>query len=359
MSGSWAYAVTTVPERRDTLLPRTLRSLANAGFDKPRLLVDGADSGYQHFGLEVTYRTPRVRAFGNWILGLWELYLRNPTYDRFAIFQDDLIISRNARQYLDRCDYHPKGYWNLYTFPKNEAVAQAVGWTLTALRGHGAVGLAFSREAVTKILASYDHIVDRPIAKDVAARTQGIDAAVRCSLEKAGFRELCHFPSLLQHTGTMSTINSTHNNQALSGTFRGEDFDCLTLLPGGVRETAAKIIEAMPLGSTVASALSLVGITPERVSSWLGEPCGCDERKRKWDAATAWAARVVRGEKDNAEKYLNEIMGQDEREIAAIRKSLADDLRRLETETDQRKRSRLQGHVRRYEGMLRAIGATP
>jgi hypothetical protein len=38
---TWAYGITTVPSRLTTLLPRTITSLAAAGFDKPHLFVDG------------------------------------------------------------------------------------------------------------------------------------------------------------------------------------------------------------------------------------------------------------------------------------------------------------------------------
>lgn len=57
----WSYGVTTVTERRDTLLPQTLASLKAAGWDNPRLFVDGVNGGFDHFGLPVTYRDPADR----------------------------------------------------------------------------------------------------------------------------------------------------------------------------------------------------------------------------------------------------------------------------------------------------------
>ena len=69
--------------------------------------------------------------------------------------------------------------------------------------------------------------------------------------------------------------------------------------------TAAKTDQLPPpnpqkspgLGDAVSSALSLVGITEERVSSWLGAPCGCSERREKLNRIGAWAARVLLGER--------------------------------------------------------------
>src|SRR5579859_6684394 len=35
-------------------------------------------------------------------------------------------------------------------------------------------------------------------------------------------------------------------------------------------------------GSVVKKALGLFGITEQRVSEWIGGPCGCGERAQKW-----------------------------------------------------------------------------
>jgi len=44
------------------------------------------------------------------------------------------------------------------------------------------------------------------------------------------------------------------------------------------------------LGDAISSALSAVGITEERVSKWLGRPCGCGARKEKLNAIHRWFA---------------------------------------------------------------------
>src|SRR5690349_12356402 len=92
-SMKWAAALTTVPERRGELLPRTLASLANAGFAAPRIFLDGgnhsmAESYERQFGTLVTARHPKIRTYGNWVLALAETYIREPTADRYAVFQD-------------------------------------------------------------------------------------------------------------------------------------------------------------------------------------------------------------------------------------------------------------------------------
>lgn len=47
------------------------------------------------------------------------------------------------------------------------------------------------------------------------------------------------------------------------------------------------------LGDLVEKALSSVGITEDRVSKWLGKPCGCKERRRKLNALADWVNRKL------------------------------------------------------------------
>lgn len=224
----WACGLTTVPQRKGDLLPQTLISLRAAGFD-PRLFVDGAPGGWDEFGLPVTYRFPGVRAFGNFILGLAELYIREPGADRYAMFQDDFVTYKNLRPYLDTCQYPSSGYWNLYTFPENQALAPAgsTGWFKSNQRGRGAVALIFSREAVQVLLASREHIIDRPTHIN---GHKSLDGGVLSAMRKAGWEEYCHNPTLVQHTGFNSIIaNRTRPDRWKAVSFRGEGFDALEL----------------------------------------------------------------------------------------------------------------------------------
>lgn len=64
------------------------------------------------------------------------------------------------------------------------------------------------------------------------------------------------------------------------------------------------------LGDRVSHALGLVGINEDRVSKWLGKPCGCNERRQKLNRLGAWATRVVRGKRAQAERYLEQILNE-------------------------------------------------
>jgi len=262
----WAYGVTTVPSRRAELLPLTLRSLSAAGFDKPKLFVDGSPSSdaaswESEFGLEVVTRYPAIRCHGNWVLSLYELFIRNPTADRYALFQDDFVTYKNLRKYLEACPYPgvvpdgtgkykpatpgvTPGYWNLYTFPENQqrfpmeglTGRRKYGWMESNQCGLGAVALVFSREAVIAVIGSR-HMTERPM--DPERGWKKVDGGIVESMVKAndagittGWREYVHHPSLVQHIGRVSTVSNPPHQQAPS--FRGEEFDAMEL----IRETA-------------------------------------------------------------------------------------------------------------------------
>ncbi len=226
----WGYGITTVPSRLNTTFIRTLESLKLAGFDKPRLFIDGArnDEEYHHLGLETTCHYPNLRTYGNWITALIELYIREPNADRYAIFQDDFVTYLSLRKYLERSPYPNKGYLNLYTFPSNQGLAPkdgTTGWYLANQLGRGAVGLVFNKEAMKALLYSKD-IVDRP--EDSLRGHRAIDGGIVTAMKKAGFKEYVHNPSLVQHTGDVSSMGNEPHKKAIS--FRGESFDVMELL---------------------------------------------------------------------------------------------------------------------------------
>lgn len=241
---TWAYGVTTVPERFDDLLPKTLDSLKSAGFDDPQLFVDGMTPAEwvrdvdgplgQH---RATLRGSRIRTWGNWLLGVQELLIRNPEADRFAMFQDDFVTVRNLKEYLTKLEYPSLGYLNLYTFPTNERETDDVIYPAQPLKkgsllpsgqqqtGYGAVALVFSREAVVTLLQQQTTVA-KALRKDDAWRR--VDGLVATAMNVAGWREYVHSPSLVQHTGTTSSMGNRRH--PLATTFPGEDFDALELL---------------------------------------------------------------------------------------------------------------------------------
>lgn len=245
---TWAVGVTTVPERRSNgSLLRTLASLRAAGFDDPRLFVDGATVGFDGLASYVTYRYPKVRTVGNWILSAWELLIRNPTAARFAMFQDDVILCRGVRQYLDEVAWPERSYLNLHTFGLYEPMTQGKpdgfhpGGPADSnrpddglQRGYGGGALAFTREGLSACLSSFHlpkKVQDTRLDKRGDGWTRGqvkIDGAVVTAMNLAGWCEMIHKPSLAEHLGAVSSMNG--GGYPASRTFRGESFDALSLL---------------------------------------------------------------------------------------------------------------------------------
>jgi hypothetical protein len=228
----WMYGVTAVLERRDNLLLSTLSSLRNAGFPDPRVFVDGDSDplawervlkAHGH-SCDITARWPRVLTAGNWILSLAELYLREPCASRYAIFQDDIVLSRNVRQYLDKQRMDGKVYWNLYTFPENQKLAKYAGFFPSNQCGKGALALVFDRQGTIELLTR-SYMLDR--AADAKRGWQAVDGGIITCLTNAGYKEMCCNPSLVQHMGDRSTMG--HGRFPQSPSFQGEQFDCLTL----------------------------------------------------------------------------------------------------------------------------------
>ena len=227
---TWACALTTVPSRRHTTLPRTLASLAAAGFPAPRLFVDGDSDGVgwvNEFGLDVTARGGApVRTFGNWVLAAAETYIRNPTADRYAVFQDDFVTLRNLRGYLDTHEFPVNGYWNLYTFPQNAALAgEKKGWYESNQKGLGAVALVFDRINLLRVL-QHDHMVGRPV--DPSRGHKAVDGGIVTAFRKGGGKEYVHSPTLVQHIGHASSMGNRRHPDAPG--FLGEGYDAMGLL---------------------------------------------------------------------------------------------------------------------------------
>lgn len=64
------------------------------------------------------------------------------------------------------------------------------------------------------------------------------------------------------------------------------------------------------LGDSIEAALSVVGITSDRVEKWLGTLCNCEERKQKLNRLDLWARRVLRGKTQAAREYIEGVLDE-------------------------------------------------
>ena len=273
----WAVGVTSVPERVGDLLPRTLTSLERAGFPAPRVFLDAPDppppGGHPPALPFAGARDGRLGCFGRWATALWELHVRCPVADRYALFQDDVLAVRGLREYLDATTVrHPKNvWWNLYTFLNNEAVARATpfgAWAESAplpkrdgtprppnpdgappmQSGCGALGLAFTRDAVHALLSDRGFVAHPASAK---YPRKNVDGQVTLALNAAGFREWIHNPTLLYHAGRHSTVEPGKEWVSLAKSWMGETWDARTLLAKPAEAAGGSTEAAAPTGEGV------------------------------------------------------------------------------------------------------------
>ena len=238
----WSVAVTTCENRRATFLPRTLKSLAAAGFTDPHLHCDGISAKFvlpldvsRRQANRATLRNPSVGAIGSWFLTLWQLWLTDSQADYYAVFQDDIVLCHNVREYLENSIGSPTlvgeglpddGYYNLYTDVANHNLLGTYnrpsrdyqGWYSSDQTGRGALALVFPRSAVPSILSWKKWLY--------LDTTASIDGMVSTALRMAHYTEYVHNPSLVQHVGNPSLINHLFTQ---SPCFLGEDQDALQI----------------------------------------------------------------------------------------------------------------------------------
>lgn len=222
VAARWAYGVTTVPERRKTYLPKTLASLKRAGFDKPMLFVDGekdAESWRKEFGLEVSARWPRMLTRANWYVSFTELFFRDRLATHFAMFQDDVLVVSDLKQYLSSVELPAKGYFNLFTMdaPRQAELPSKAGWFASNQKGRGAIALMFTRQAAFTLLTG-QHMVDQ--FQDGHRGDRNVDGGILDTFAKAGWTEYVHNPSLAYHIGDVTSMGSKKHSNASS--FPGE-----------------------------------------------------------------------------------------------------------------------------------------
>jgi hypothetical protein len=200
----WAVGITTAPRRQPTLA-RSLKSLAEAGWEEPRLFAEPDVEIPPH--LPVSRRDIRLGAFPNWYLGLTELVLREPLADAYLMCQDDVLLARNLRSYLERTLWPSEkvGVVSAYCpshYEKNEKPGFQIevrGWDTW-----GALAYIFPNPSARALLC--DPLVVNHRHHGPAAGMHHIDCVVGSWCLRNNLPYFVHAPSLAQHIGATSTI---------------------------------------------------------------------------------------------------------------------------------------------------------
>jgi hypothetical protein len=203
----WAVGVTTAPRQVPTLV-ETLASLASAGWDRPRLFVDGPVAIPEEFaGLPRTSRDPLMGAWPNYYLSLAELLMREPRADAYLLVQDDVRFATELpiRDYLERILWPGDQAGIVSIFCCRAYTQPRPGWyRFNGVWRWGALAFVFSRDAAQHFLADID-VVQHRWSRD----KEGLAGIDGCIGRWASYRKVPVYyptPSLIQHIGDVSSL---------------------------------------------------------------------------------------------------------------------------------------------------------
>lgn len=214
----WFAAVTTAPRAGPPLLPDTLASLAAAGWPMVEVFAEpGARGTHQN--------TERLWPWGNFLQAV--RHGVESGAERIAVVQDDLLIARGLRRYLNDIGdgiYSPYSPGVLSEIRRHE-YGSGTGWVtipehFLRLRTHGACFYAMNAETARNLNDTADAMVKR---ENTNARIS-IDGWIGkwCYASKVPLRH--HVPSLVQHVGEYSSLNKDNERNQLPKTRRATDF---------------------------------------------------------------------------------------------------------------------------------------
>jgi hypothetical protein len=200
----WAVAITTSPRRQTTLEP-CLDSVIRAGWETPRIFVDGTHELPKRCSrLNVTCRETPIGAWPAWYLALTELVLQQPAADAYLMLQDDVIFHdrESVRDYLEHVLWpgHRLGVVSLFY----SGFDVTAGWRRVPPRAWhcGAQALLFPPAIARELVGDPDMI-----ASCLAATTHvPIPELLSSWMARRRFDAWQASPSLTQHIGNTSTV---------------------------------------------------------------------------------------------------------------------------------------------------------
>lgn len=201
----WAVGVTTSPRIQPTL-GLCLDTLRRAGWEQPRLFVDGAiDHSATTASAPVTLRTPPVGAWPNYYLSLIELLHRHPHADAVMLVQDDAVFYDRVdlRASLEKLLWFsdPPGIISLYC---SKAYARPdSGWYQNDEEWNwGAVAFVFPRQRALEFVSDPLVLEHRWSPRG----TRYIDEVIGRWAARCNVPIYFPSPSLVQHVGETSTL---------------------------------------------------------------------------------------------------------------------------------------------------------
>ena len=251
----WAVGVITAPRAQGCYLPETLASIKTGGWDNPVVFAEPNSPIPEDFTGDVVRRRKKYGDWTNWATGLYELFLSEPDAHYYFMLEDDALLCKNVRVYLDYALPHLGDFASvsLYTPSKyyksgykgfhNEQDGRNTWSTVTVIMSHIGVLRFFSDPDVQKHRffdifkvgprywgghggngsygTGYTSIIDT-VGNTVK------DAVIGQWAKNLDLPIFYHTPALAEHIGYHSTLTddiSTDTNGRMSKDFVGRDFD--------------------------------------------------------------------------------------------------------------------------------------
>lgn len=253
----WAVGVITAPRKGVCHLGRTVECLVNAGWHDVVVFAE-PDSLIPDCSATIVQRPRFFGDWTNWATGLYELLLSEPDADFYFMAEDDGVICRGAKYYLDEqlpklgefataSPYCPnKHRRNNFIGFHNECIGWLTWSTLTVIMPRESVIRFFSDPDVQR--HRFEHIFpvpenEIPWGVEVEPKNSVKDAVLGLWAKKNNLPMYYHSPSLVQHMGLTSTLTHRPTTDAnLAEDFVGEGFvpnwdrvRTIKLTPGNVR----------------------------------------------------------------------------------------------------------------------------
>jgi len=199
----WAVGVTIAPRRYPTIT-KSIKALESAGwgtgiiFAEPGSYIDcGPNWPYVH-------RFKQTGIFGNWILGLYELFIRNIDADAFFMIQDDIVVAPGTRNYLENSLWFTEQPHLVSLFGPNAIDKDpSNGWRSVSNYHGGPNSIIMSHETVQEILSSL--IPLRYYGVQSQKKTSFDDLGVFILMSQNNWPVFYPKPSLGDHIGHQST----------------------------------------------------------------------------------------------------------------------------------------------------------
>ncbi|MCO6045294.1 hypothetical protein NG895_15390 [Aeoliella sp. ICT_H6.2] len=237
----WSVGITTTPRRQSTL-EDCLDSLARAGWENPRLFLDGSarvPARYEH--LCATWREGRVGAWPAFYLAMVEMILHDPNADAYMLLQDDVMAHdrESLREYLEQVlwpGYRPGLVSLFYTGHDTTA-----GWhRADGNWDWGAQAFIFPAGVARAFVTDVE--MSRSMLAASGENHIPIPELIFEWVMRRGIETWYAIPSLTQHIGNTSTI---WGNAAISGGRRANWFSGSTESEFAVEEDLSSFPEEL------------------------------------------------------------------------------------------------------------------